>query len=117
MQGCGARLVPQVFGWAADVSVEVGHVDELRDAGLSGCLGNLLRDAHEDILIAEVPLGVGRGKKTYSHEECLLTMFRLMQPSSCMHLQLRHPEVTTITYYCSNCALTYLEVTGFPPTV
>lgn len=49
-------LVPQVLGRAAYVSVEVRHVDELCDACLSGCLGNLLRDAHEDILKAIVPL-------------------------------------------------------------
>lgn len=49
------HLVPQVFGRAAYVSVEVRHVDKLCDAGLSGCLGNLLRDGHEDILEAIVP--------------------------------------------------------------
>lgn len=31
-------------------------MDELCDAGLSGCLGDLLRDGHEDILKAIVPL-------------------------------------------------------------
>lgn len=49
------HLVPQVFGWAADVSIEVRHVDELGDAGLPGCLGNLLRNGHKDILVAIVP--------------------------------------------------------------
>lgn len=43
-------LVPQVFGWASDVCVEVRHVDKLCDASLSGCLGNLLRDGHKDVV-------------------------------------------------------------------
>lgn len=43
-------LVPQVFGWAAYVSIQVGNVDKLADAGFSGCLRNLLRDGHKDIL-------------------------------------------------------------------
>jgi len=47
-------LVPEVFGQAAYVGVEVRHMDELGDAGLSGCLGNLLRDVHVDILEAIV---------------------------------------------------------------
>lgn len=47
-------LVPQVFGWASDVCVEVGHVDKLCDAGLSGCLCNLLRDGHKDVVEAIV---------------------------------------------------------------
>lgn len=49
------HLIPQVFGWTAYISIEVGHVDKLRDASLSGCFGNLLRDGHEDIVEAEVP--------------------------------------------------------------
>lgn len=48
-------LIPQVFGWAAYISIEVGHVDKLCDASLSGCFGNLLRDGHEDIVVAKVP--------------------------------------------------------------
>lgn len=48
-------LIPQVFGWAAYISIEVGHVDKLGDASLSGCFGNLLRDGHEDIVEAKVP--------------------------------------------------------------
>lgn len=48
-------LVPQVLGFAAYVGVEVRHVDELCDAGLSGCLSNLLRDGHVDVLKAIVP--------------------------------------------------------------
>lgn len=48
-------LVPQVFGWAADVSVEVRHVDELCDAGFSGCPGNLLWDGNIHVLEAKVP--------------------------------------------------------------
>lgn len=55
-------LVPQVFGLAAYVSIEVRHVDELCDASLSGCLGNLLRDCHEDILITIVPSHKMKGK-------------------------------------------------------
>lgn len=50
-----SNLVPQVFGRAADVGIEVRHVDELSDASLSGCLGNLLRDAHKDVLKSVVP--------------------------------------------------------------
>lgn len=53
-------LVPQVFGWAAYVSIEVRHVDKLCDAGRSGCLGNLLRDGHEDIFIAIVAVNKKR---------------------------------------------------------
>lgn len=48
-------LVPQVFGGAAYVSVEVGHVDKLGDSSFSGCLGDILRDGHEHVLKAEVP--------------------------------------------------------------
>lgn len=48
-------LVPQVFWGAADVSVEVRHVDELCDAGFSGCPGNLLWDGNKHVLKAKVP--------------------------------------------------------------
>lgn len=48
-------LIPQVFRWAAYVSVEVRHVDELCDSGLSGCPSNLLRDGNIDVLKAIVP--------------------------------------------------------------
>lgn len=64
---CGVTahyLVPQVFGRAAYVSVEVRHVDELGDAGLFGCPGNMLRDGDEDILVAIVPVHNKR-KKPY----------------------------------------------------
>lgn len=57
-------LVPQVFGWAAYVCVEVRHVDKLCDTGLSGCLCNLLRDRHKDVLEVIVPLH--RRKKNIS---------------------------------------------------
>ncbi|TNN85069.1 hypothetical protein EYF80_004723 [Liparis tanakae] len=66
----------RVFGLAAHVSVEVRHVDQLRDAGLSGRLGNLLRDVHEDILKEEVPVHRERPvdhistKKTSSSKHC-----------------------------------------------
>lgn len=57
-------LVPQVFGWAAYVSIQMGHVDELGDASFSGCLCNLLRDVHKDILKAIIPVTKEkRGKK------------------------------------------------------
>lgn len=57
-------LVPQVFGWAAYVSIQVRNVDKLGDAGFSGCLCNLLRDGHKDILkaIVSVPKQKNRGK-------------------------------------------------------
>lgn len=47
-------LVPQVLGRASDVCVQVGHVDKLCDAGLSGCLCNLLGDGHKDVVEAIV---------------------------------------------------------------
>lgn len=49
-------LVSQVFGWAAYVSIQVRNVDKLGDASFSGCLCNLLRDGHKDILKAIVPV-------------------------------------------------------------
>lgn len=48
------HLVPQVFGWAAYVSIQVRNVDKLGGASFSGCLRNLLRDGHKDILEAIV---------------------------------------------------------------
>lgn len=53
-------LVPQVLGGAADVCIEVRHVNELCDPGFSGGPGDLLRDAHKDILEAIVPLHTKR---------------------------------------------------------
>ena len=62
-------LVPQVFGRTAYVGVEVRHVDELCDAGLSGCLGDLLRDGHEEILKAIVPLQKNRRRNVNASEQ------------------------------------------------
>lgn len=69
-------LVPQVFGWAAYVSIQVRNVDKLGDAGFSGCLCNLLRDGHKDILkaIVSVPKQKKRGEKLLVYEGQISTL-------------------------------------------
>lgn len=50
-------LGPQVLGGAADVCVQVRHMDHLGDACFTGRLGDLLRDCHVDVLEPVVPFG------------------------------------------------------------
>ena len=77
-------LVPQVFGWAAYVSIEMRHVDKLRNASLSGCLCNLLRDGHKHVLKAIIPCTEKQEETLAS--ECSLT------PSPISILFLSHPK-------------------------
>ena len=72
------HLVPQVFGGASDVSVQVGHVNQLGDAGLSGCLGDLLRDG--DIRVFEAVVTAGGERK--------VSMNCIGQVSSLKYLQM-----------------------------
>lgn len=91
-------LVPQVFGWAAYVCIQVRNVDKLGDAGFSGCLCNLLRDSHKDILKAIV--SVTKEKQRGEKSTCLQRT-NILEVTVQLHLNNIIQVICFLAWFCS----------------